>query len=339
MNKKNVHLTAAEIASVWAGYMNDSMTRSVLRFMLKHVNDPEIKPLIQQSYDIAVHRIEQLQQVFEEENYATPNGFSEQDINMQAPWLFTDVFCLTYVTHMARIGMSVYSGFVSMSIKKEIRDYFTQGLQETIMLYNQATQTALEKGVNSRQPYIEPPKEIDYVNSKKYFNGFNPFSEKRPINAVEIAHLYTNIQTNEIGSKLCLAFAQTSPSKDVQNFMIKSKNMAQKHIKIFVNEMLKDDVGAPQVPDVGVSDSTTQTFSDALMMFHMSLMMSAGVGNYSTAAAASQRADLQMNYQRLSLEVAELAKSGADIMIDHHWFEQPPGIKDREKLAKQKGKG
>ncbi|GAB2565536.1 DUF3231 family protein [Gracilibacillus alcaliphilus] len=334
----HVHLTAAEIASIWTGYMNDTLAKCILNFMLKHVDDPEIKPVIQRAYDISANHLEQLHQIFEEENYAIPNGFTEQDVNMNAPWLFTDVFCLTYVTHMARIGMVTYSGFISMSIKKEIREYSIQALRETTMLYDHAIKIALEKGINSRHPYIEPPKEADYVNSKKYLSGFNPFSEKRPLNAVEISHLYMNIQTNEMGTKLCLAFAQTSPSKVVQDFMIRGKNISQKHIKIFVDNLMKDEIGAPQVPDVAVSDSTTQTFSDKLMMFHMSLIMSAGVGNYATAGAASQRTDLAVNYQRLALEVARLAKSGADIMIDNNWLEQPPGTKDREKLAKNKGK-
>jgi hypothetical protein len=71
------------------------------------------------------------------------------------------------------------------------------------------------------------------------------------------------------------------------------------------------------------------------MMFHMSLISSAGIGNYAAAGAASQRSDLMANYERLSLEVARLAKSGADIMIKHKWLEQPPGVKDREQLARE----
>ncbi|WP_040983951.1 DUF3231 family protein [Oceanobacillus jeddahense] len=338
MTEKKVHLTSAEIASVWSEYLNDTLAVCILSFMLKHIEDSEIKPVVQHAYNISENHIGQLHQIFEEENYATPIGFAEQDVNMNAPHLFTDVFCLTYITHMARIGMITYSGSVAMSVKKEIRDYFIQGLKETADLYDYAVHIGLEKGINARHPHIEPPKESDYVDSKKYYNGMNPFSEKRPLNAVEISQLYTNIQTNEIGSKLCMAFAQTSPSKVVQDFMIRGKNISQKHIKIFVDKLMEGNLGAPQLPDVAVSDSTTQTFSDKLMMFHMSLLMSAGVGNYATAGSTSQRSDLGVNYGRLSMEVAKLAKSGADIMIDNNWLEQPPGTKDRELLAKNKGK-
>ncbi len=71
-------------------------------------------------------------------------------------------------------------------------------------------------------------------------------------------------------------------------------------------------------------------------MFHMALLTSAGLGNYSTAAASSQRNDLMLNYERLSLEIALYAKDGADIMIQNVWLEQPPGTLDKEQLTKTK---
>ncbi|CDQ38561.1 MULTISPECIES: DUF3231 family protein [Virgibacillus] len=338
MNENNVHLTSGEIASLWTAYMNDSMSKCILDFMLKHIEDQDIKPIIQQAHDISMKHMEQLTAIFESEQFAIPNGFTEQDVNMNAPWLFTDVFCLTYVNHMAKVGMLAYSGFVSMSARQDITSYFSKGLAETNQLFQDSLKIALQKGTNARHPYIEVPKRVEYVDSKKYLSGLNPLSNKRPLNSVEISHLYMNIITNSTGIKLCLAFAQTSPTKDVQDFMIRGKDISQKHIKIFVDTLLKDDIEAPHVPDVGVSESTASTFSDKLMMFHMSLLISSGIGNYSTAGSASQRSDLMVNYERLSFEVARLAKSGADIMIQNNWLEQPPGVKDREKLARSEEK-
>jgi Protein of unknown function (DUF3231) len=56
----------------------------------------------------------------------------------------------------------------------------------------------------------------------------------------------------------------------------------------------------------------------------MGFMSAAGTGNYATAAAASQRSDLFLNYERLSFEIAQYAKDGVDIMIRNEWLEQPP---------------
>ncbi|MBN6205157.1 DUF3231 family protein [Ralstonia pickettii] len=335
MNKDHISLTASEIGALWTEYMNDSMSRQILGFMLQHIKDEEIKSVVQKAHTLSTRREKALISIFKNEQYAIPIGFTEQDVNMNAPWLFTDTFCLTYVNHMARVGMVAYSGFVSVSYRKDMVNHFSEGLKNVNKLYKESLSISLQKGINARHPHIEVPKETDFVESKKYYSGLNPFNEKRPLNAVEISHLYLNIMTNSLGFKLCLAFAQTTHSKEIQGFMLRGKEVSQKHNKLFTDTLMKDDIESPHVPDIGISDSTTQTFTDKLMMFHISLLMSTGTGNYATAAAASQRSDLAVNYERLSLEVSRLAKSGADIMIKNNYLEQPPGTINREKLAKR----
>jgi len=334
MTDKKIHLTSSEITALWTTYMNDSMSKYILDFMLKHIQDPEIKPVLQYAYDISCNHLDGIYETFKKEKYAVPIAFNEQDVNMDAPWLFTDVFCLSYVNHMAKVGMVTYSGFLSMCAREDMRSFFTTALSETASLYNHSSEIALLNGVNYRHPYMEVPKETDYVQSKKYLSGLNPFSKTRPLNAVEISHLYLNIITNSIGIKLSLAFAQTSANKEVKDFMLRAKEISKKHVKLFTDALLQDEIESPHIPDVSVSNSTTRTFSDKIMMFHMSLISAAGIGNYATAGAASQRSDLMVNYERLSIEVARLAKTGADIMIKHHWLEQPPGIKNRENLTR-----
>ncbi|WP_339216086.1 DUF3231 family protein [Ornithinibacillus sp. FSL M8-0202] len=332
----NINLTSGEIASLWTNYMNDSMSKWVLLYMLKDLEDSDIIPIVQHASELSISHLEKMKEIFEKEDYAVPMAFEENDVNMEAPWLYTDIFCLNYVNHMARVGMVAYSGFLTMCTRKDIRDYYTQALQSTAELYNRTLDIQLEKGVNARHPYIMVPKEADYVRSKQYLSGLNPFNEKRPLNAIEISYLYMNIMTNALGMKLCISFAQTSPNKEVQEFMLRGKEIAKKHLKLFNDLLMKEDIEAPEVPDVAVSDSTTWTFSDKMMMFHVSLLMQAGVGNYATAAAASQRSDLMLNYERLSLEVAAYSKSGVDIMIKNKWLEQPPETKSRDKLAREK---
>src|SRR5699024_7299837 len=145
---------------------------------------PDITPIIQHAYDLSSTHLDKLKSIFEDEQYAIPNGFTEQDVNMNAPWLFTDTFCLTYLIHMARIGMVTYSGLVAISYREDIREYFLQGLNEVGNLYHQSLNVALHKGINARHPHISVPKDIDYVDSKKYYSGLNPFSSKWPLNAL-----------------------------------------------------------------------------------------------------------------------------------------------------------
>ncbi|MFD2706247.1 DUF3231 family protein [Salibacterium lacus] len=336
MNQQDTHLTSAEIGNLWTTYMNESMSNVMLSFMLQHVQDTEIREVVQYAYDISQRDLGEMRTLFEKEKYVKPDGFSEQDVNMDAPWLFSDVFCLTYVNHMSKVGMASHSAFLGMSKREDIRSFYTRLLSDTSSLYNFTTEAAVSKGIHATHPYLNVPKEREYIESKKYLSGLNPLHEKRALNAVETTYLYMNVLTNAVGVKLAIAFAQTSMSREVQNHMIRGKEISNKHIKIFTAVFDENDIVTPRLPDLGVSDSTTRTFSDKLMMFHMSMLTSAGVGNYALAASSSLRTDLSLNYERLSLEIAKYAKSGIDLMIKHNWMEQPPEVKNRDELIRKK---
>lgn len=335
MEHSKISLTSSEIAAIWTAYMNDSMAVCVLSHMIKYMEDEDLKGPVQTSLNMAKKHVEELKQYFQKENLATPVGFTEDDVDLDAPQLSTDTFGLTYVTQMARVGMVAYSGYVSMSVRADIRNHFIEGLRETSLLYDEAIQVALEKGILGRAPYIETTKEIDFIDNKSYLSGLGIFKQKRPLNAVEISHLYLNSMTNSVGVKLCIAFAQTTNNPEVRDYMLKGKEIAKKHLKKFAETLLDGDIETPHLPDYAIMNSTTPTFSDKLLMFQMSLLSAAGIGNYSTAASASQRSDLVLSYEKLSMEIALFAKKGLDIMIKNNWLEQPPGTLDRNKISKK----
>jgi len=86
--------------------------------------------------------------------------------------------------------------------------------------------------------------------------------------------------------------------------------------------------------DTAITDTTVPIFSDKLIMFHVSAMIAAGVGNYGAAMGASPRKDLGLKYASLIPEIALYAEDGANIMIKHSWLEEPPQTADRNKLIK-----
>ncbi|SFJ29819.1 Protein of unknown function [Halobacillus dabanensis] len=339
MTQNHTMLTSSELSSIWTSYMNDTMSICILSHFLKHAEDEEIRSVIQFSYDLSTTHVEKLTDIFRKEGLPIPTGFTEeQDLNLNAPRLYTDMFILTYINHMAKVGLLAYSSFIAMSARKDIRDYFMEGLKETSDLYDNSSNVLLSKGLFVRAPYVEYPTKTDFVESKKYFNGYALLGNQRPLNTVEISHLFMNVQTNLIGNKLALSFAQTSPNEEVQKWLLRGADISKKHVEIFTKLLLDNDIQAPASSDVSITDSTTPPFSDKLILFHMGLLSGAGAGNYSTAAAASQRNDLMVNYERLSVEIARYAKDGGDIMVRNGWLEEPPGTIDKHKLSKTKNK-
>ena len=107
MSDKRLPLTSSEIASIWTSYMQDSMARCVLAYFLKHVEDEEIHDIVQFAYDVAISHVEKLTTIFKEEQIPVPTGFTyEHDVNLNAPRMYTDIFTLTYFTHMAQDWVS-----------------------------------------------------------------------------------------------------------------------------------------------------------------------------------------------------------------------------------------
>jgi hypothetical protein len=336
MNDKRIQITSSEIASLWTSYMNNSMSIQFLNFFLSTVEDTEVRSIVEKAHNISDKLLAELTEVFQQEKIPIPNGFSESDVNLNAPRLFTDSFMITYVNHLSKAGMLGYSGSLSMSARKDIRELFKNALHMTSDLYDESTDILLKKGLFVRSPYIDYPQQKDFVDSKKYLSGLNPFSNKRPLNSVELSHLFMNIQTNLIGNKLSTAFAQSSPRKEVIKLMLQGKDISEKHVKIFSTALLENNTQPPVSSDVSITNSTAEVFSDKLIIFHQGLLTTAGTGNYASAAAVSQRSDLILNYERLSLEIAQYAKDIAYLMIQNEWLEQPPGTLDKVKLAQQK---
>ncbi|WP_066394193.1 DUF3231 family protein [Neobacillus mesonae] len=69
---KQVRLTAAEITSLWASYMNDSAISCKLKYFLSKVEDEEIKPLIKHGLELAQGNVKTLAEIFNKEKYPIP---------------------------------------------------------------------------------------------------------------------------------------------------------------------------------------------------------------------------------------------------------------------------
>ncbi|MGZ4111722.1 MAG: DUF3231 family protein [Tumebacillaceae bacterium] len=158
-------------------------------------------------------------------------------------------------------------------------------------------------------------------------------AKHRPLNAVEIATLWSNILTNTLGKALIMGFSQVAKSKTVREYFVRGKEIAKKNMKIFSGYLLEEDIPSPITWDSDVKDSTSAPFSDKLMLTHTVGLIAAGLGNYGIAMSSSSRSDLITAYGRLMLEVAQYADDGATMMIDNGWLEAPPQAEDRNKLA------
>ncbi|MUV37688.1 hypothetical protein JNUCC1_01494 [Lentibacillus sp. JNUCC-1] len=335
MNSNKPELTSSEIAALWSQYQSDSMSVQIISYALHHAEDEYIRSVLEFALSLSQEHVQLTENLFGAEQIAIPEGFSAQDVNLNAPRLYTDNFFLLYIQNLAKLGLAAYTMAMSNAARLDIVQHFKQCLGTSAELLERATQIKLDKGIFARAPFIPKPKMADYVKEQDYLSG-GWFSDKRPLNAIEISNLYFNIERNEVGKALIMGFSQVAQSQEVRKYMAKGRDISEKHVGIFSKIMKNDYLPVPSTWDGQPTDATESPFSDKLMMFHITTMNASGIGQYGAAIGASQRADLVTAYTRLTAEIAKYAKEGADLMIQNNWLEKPPQAADREQIAKNK---
>ncbi|WP_202081520.1 DUF3231 family protein [Caldalkalibacillus salinus] len=330
--KHNIRLTAAEMGMLWNHYMTASMAICTTKYFLEKVEDEEVEPIVQYALENSKKQLQTVKDIFKHENHPIPMGFTDDDVNPEAPRLMSDAFVLYYLKFMGTIELATASVSISAVARSDVSDFFHEVLASAASLHRKATDLMLQKGVYIRPPYIPTPVRVDFVKEQNFLTGF--FGERHPLTSIEISHLFSNVITNAIGKVFMMAFAQVTRSPDIREYFIRGKRIANKHMEVFSSILKEEDLPAPMSWDSHVMDTKTAPFSEKLMLFHTTTLTSTGLGNYGTAIAGSQRRDLATHYFRLAQEVALYAEDGAKLLINKNWMEQPPQTPDRGALMR-----
>jgi hypothetical protein len=326
-------ITSAEISMLWSTYIGDTMSICVLKHFLHTCEDQNVKPIIELALSYSYDHVDQLSDLFVKEGIPLPKGFGEQDVNLQAKKLFSDITYMRYLHHMAKTGLNSYSLAKSVSARKDVRKLFKQFLNQTETLYDRNAELMQEKGVFIRAPYIAYPEKVEYVTEKKFLGGL--VGHRRPLLGIEIAHLGINIEVANVAKTMLLGFSQVAQSKKISDYFKDGYDLGKKMVEDFIIKLKENDSAYPSTWDSTITNSTEAPFSDKLMLFHTNAQSAIGIGDFGLAIAATLRKDLTVNYEAYIIRVGKFAEEGAKLLIDHGWFEKPPQSIDRESLRNQ----
>jgi hypothetical protein len=328
-------LSSSEIANLWGSYMNDSMSVCVIKYFLHIVQDVEVKSVLEYALSLSEKHINQVIEFFQAEQIPIPIGFSEADVNIAAPRLFSDYFLLTYITQMSAIGLNSYSVALANSARMDVRIMYTHCLETSAELFNRGVNLQEAMGLLVRAPYIPIPEQVDMVDmvdKQNFLTGW--LGDRRPLAVTEISFIFFNMTRNVLGNSLLTGFSQVAASREIREYMRRGAAISSKHIEVFGSILTESALPSPMTWDSQPTRSQISPFSDKLMMFHAAMLAGAGVGFYGTSLSVNPRHDLGAHYTQLMAEVGQYANDGANIMINNQWLEQPPLAADRKALSR-----
>jgi hypothetical protein len=333
MVRHSIRLSSAEIGGLWATFIQDSMTICLVKYFLYHNQDEEIKPLLEKALKTAENHIQQISAIFTKENIPLPDSFKDEDINYSAPPLFYDMFGLTFVYMMNRLGM-INAGFLTANVAREdVLNFYVTTVNEASLLYKASTELMLSKGIYDRPPMIPYPKQVEYIEKLSYLSGM---IKKRPLNAIEITEIFFNLERNYFSMLLCTALLQVVDDKEIKEFIKEGKEISEKQIRVFHEILVKEQLLGSTSTTMEVTDSTVLPFSNKLIVTLFHTLNGIDITLLGHAVSVSMRTDLVANYQKFIAEILIYAGKGFNLLVDRGWLQQPPMAPNRKELENMK---
>ena len=323
-------LTAAEMGKLWATYVGNSMSNQILKYFIKHVDDKDIKLLLQNGVSLSEDFMSKIEGFLKGENIPVPIGFTENDVNLDAPRLYQDDFYVHYLKYACKAGMSLYAVAIPLVMREDIREFFVRCNECTVIFLGQINNVLIEKALIIKAPEIPIPERVDFVKKQSYLNGF--IGDIRPLHALEITHLYDNIESNATSKALLIGFTQVAKNEKVRDLFKRGLNITDKIIEQCSEKMNHQGLPSPTLLDHLVTTSTFSPFSDKLMLFHKVDMFSIKIRAFGNSMAVNGRKDIGFLYAKSLMNVSLFVEDGANILIDHGWMEEPPKAADRANL-------
>ncbi|MBM7583685.1 hypothetical protein JOC86_000222 [Bacillus pakistanensis] len=331
MEKQPIRLTTAEISALWTTYIESSAMRCFYLHFIAHIQDQEIRPIIEEAEEFTNMIMNEMENIFREEEFPIPIGFTNKDIDLTAPALYSDLFALSFVYRGGQMIIKYYATILSKVARQDVYELIEKCLIQKTSTYKKSLNLMLSKGIYDRPPHINPQKQAELMKSEPTLMNIW-FGDSRPLNALEISELFFSIERNCIGLVLIIGLLQVSNDKEVKKYLIKGKKLCQKQIEVF-NGFIKENDQFPTYPvTLEVTDSSTSPFSEKLILFIITSSNQIGLKSLSDALSVSMRHDLALKYTLFIGDIMKFGGEGLKLMIQRGWMEQPPESIDRKKL-------
>jgi hypothetical protein len=232
--------------------------------VLATVKDSEVRSLFEFAMGISETHVKKIKEFLKIENFPVPNGFTEKDVNLEAPPLFVDTFWLYYLHTMTHNGLTGYSLSFGNSIRQDMLDYYYQCNIDAMEVYKKCIGILLSKGLYEKAPYFSTPQNVEYIKNVGY--ALDVIGKKRPLNAAEAGNVFFNLTKTRLAKAVILGFNQVAKNKDIRKFFEKSVNIVNKNYGIFASLLSAEYLHIPKLLDQEVTNSTIPPFSDKLMI-------------------------------------------------------------------------
>ena len=216
----------SEITCLWNQYMSETAAICTLKHFLKNVEDKDTRSVLQYALSLSEQHVNWIEEISRKENLSIPVGFTQDDIEIIAPRLFTDSYYLIYLSHIAGLGTEGYVILLRYVAPSDFRGYLSKCISEAVDLYNKMTDIRLSKGLFLRAPSVEMTKKPLFPEDENIFKGML-IQKPRPMYAREITNNFGGILMDIILKAITTGLGQVASSQRVKEYMFRGRDIAK----------------------------------------------------------------------------------------------------------------
>jgi hypothetical protein len=321
---KNDKLTSVELGALWTTYHKKTMILRVLEHLIQHAEDNKAKSLMSGLYEKLEEKVAEMEIMMKNSGAAKPSGFTKEDLNENAPALFTNGFDVMFCRILKEISMGMYVLHTTISYRDEIINFYRELTEITHVYYRHFTDYLLKQDFLQLPITIKMPNTIDYITDTSYMKGTNLLGQKRQLNTVEYGLLQHSVEINLIGMQLMKAFAQCSNDKEVKQYFTKGQQLSEEILQGTEKTLVENNLPSPTVPGGLLTSSVEAPFSERLMLYCTYLLGGFSIGGQGFSSVFILRNDVIAKSAIYAKDAFEYTMEGAKLMMEKGWLEEPP---------------
>ena len=323
-------ISSWEMSQLWLIYQANSSVRCILQYFVASAQDNEIKALLNDSLNSILPQLNTMSNIFNSVGFPIPHGFTDEDVEPNAKRLYSDSLMLAYLRTITKFGIVELGHALPLATRPDVRDYLNGATVTAQNLINKTQDLMVKKGIAVKPPYTRVPDRVNYVQGEQWYKGL--FGKKRPMNVLELTHVFERMETKLSERAILLGYTQTAKSEEVRSYFSKVNHVMDKEVERWHTFLGDEDLPEPINWNGDITDSSESPFSDKLMLFHFMFSVTFSVTANGFALANCTRTDLVTAFAAVILNLQALGKDGLDLMITNRWMEEIPLVVDREDI-------
>jgi spore coat protein CotF len=308
-----------ELGFLWYLQSSSNMINLLLKYLSETSEDTDLRNTLNEIYETSTFQEQEATQLLSEEGYKDTPFFMEDDIYSSTTKLFSDQLIIEILKHITSNGLrSLAVQYVDLTDYK-VKNFYKKLLNDVIQL-----DFSLLKLLNDKDLLQNNSFSYEKVDERdgKLFKVAS--TQQRPLNAVELANMFSSLQCNNVGVALCIGFSEVVEDMDTKKFILEGKKLA-----FYQSASLSDIYRENGIPtttglEAHVNKVKESPFSDKLMANLIMFLNPVSISNLQNAVVSSYKKDHIDSLKELIKMVEDYSEKGLKLLIRKNWFNEPP---------------